>query len=70
MSKTSQRTEKLREQSTQELTMLLEEAKHDLFRLRVRSTTKELINPNEIPMKKREIARIKTILTEKTRQAS
>ncbi|MCB2155392.1 50S ribosomal protein L29 [bacterium] len=61
--------EKLREQSVEELHLLLEESKRELFNMRVRSTTKELTDPNQIPMKKRDIARINTILTEKARQA-
>lgn len=55
----------LREQSVEDLELRLEETKHDLFRMRVRQTTKELVNTNDIREKRREIARILTILTEK-----
>jgi len=60
----------LREQSLEDLELRLEETKRDLFRLRVRQTTKELVNTNELRLKRREIARILTILTEKQSAAS
>ena len=69
MAKKTVTAEKLRDQSLEELHMLLAETKKDLFTMRVRSTTKELTDPNQIPMKKREIARIHTILTEKAHKA-
>ena len=60
----------LREQSVEDLELRLEESKRDLFRLRVRQTTKELVNTNELREKRREIARILTILAEKASAAS
>lgn len=60
----------LRDNSVEELKLRLEEAKHDLFRLRVKATTKELLNTNEMREKRREIARILTILTEKSNAAN
>lgn len=60
----------LREQTIEDLVLRLEETKRDLFRLRVRQTTKELVNTNELRTKRREIALILTILTEKNTAAS
>lgn len=52
----------LREQSTEQLELLLSETKQSLFRLRLQSETERLEAPSEIIKAKREIARIKTIL--------
>ncbi len=59
----------LRESTPEELDMRLNEAKQELFSLRVKSTTKELSNPNLIKSKRREIARINTIMNEKNKGA-
>lgn len=61
--------ETLRKQTVEDLELRLEETKRDAFRLRVRSTTKELVNSSEIKTKRREIARILTILNEKSSSA-
>ena len=52
----------LREQSTEQLDLLLKETQHNLFRLRLQSETERLEAPSEIIKAKREIARIKTIV--------
>lgn len=52
----------IREQSTEQLELLLQETKQILFRLRLQSETERLEAPSEIIKAKREIARIKTIL--------
>ena len=52
----------LREQSTEQLDLLLKETQQSLFRLRLQSETERLEAPSEIIKAKREIARIKTIL--------
>jgi large subunit ribosomal protein L29 len=52
----------LREQTEEQLDLLLTEVKHNLFRLRLQSETERLEAPSEIVKAKREIARIKTIL--------
>ena len=52
----------LREQSTDQLELLLKETQQNLFRLRLQSETERLEAPSEIIKAKREIARIKTIL--------
>ena len=52
----------LREQSDDQLELLLAETQQNLFRLRLQSETERLEAPSEIIKAKREIARIKTIL--------
>ena len=52
----------LREQTDQQLTLLLGETQTNLFRLRVQSEAERLESPSEILRSKRDIARIKTIL--------
>ena len=52
----------LREQSTEQLELLLKETQQNLFRLRLQSETERLEAPSEIIKAKREIARIKTII--------
>lgn len=55
----------LREQNDEQLSLLLAETQHNLFRLRLQSETERLEAPSEIIKAKREIARIKTILRER-----
>ncbi len=52
----------LREQSDDQLELLLREVQQSLFRLRLQSETERLEAPSEIVKAKREIARVKTIL--------
>ncbi len=52
----------LREQSDEQLDLLLRETQQGLFRLRLQSETERLEAPSEIIKAKREIARIKTVL--------
>ena len=52
----------LREQTDEQLDLLLTETQRNLFRLRLQSETERLEAPSEIIRAKREIARIKTIL--------
>jgi large subunit ribosomal protein L29 len=52
----------LRDQTDEQLDLLLKEVQHNLFRLRLQSETERLEAPSEIVKAKREIARIKTIL--------
>jgi large subunit ribosomal protein L29 len=54
--------EELRDQSDEQLELLLKETQQNLFRLRLQSETERLEAPSEIIKAKREIARIKTIL--------
>jgi len=48
-----------------ELVKQLEEAHQELFNLRFRLSTKQLVNHREIPRIKRNIARFKTIIRER-----
>jgi large subunit ribosomal protein L29 len=52
----------LREQTDEQLELLLKDVQNNLFRLRLQSETERLEAPSEIIKVKREIARIKTIL--------
>jgi large subunit ribosomal protein L29 len=52
----------LREQTDEQLDLLLKETQQSLFRLRLQSETERLEAPSEIIKAKREVARIKTIL--------
>ena len=51
--------------SPQEQAKQLEEAHQELFNLRFRLATKQLVNHREIPRVKRKIAQLKTIIREK-----
>jgi large subunit ribosomal protein L29 len=55
----------LREQTEEQLDLLLKEVQSNLFRLRLQSETERLEAPSEIVKAKREVARIKTILRER-----
>jgi large subunit ribosomal protein L29 len=55
----------LREQSTEELTNKLREAKAELFNLRVQSATGQLDNNRRLQTVRKEIARIYTIMRER-----
>ena len=55
----------LREQTNEQLDLLLKEVQSNLFRLRLQSETERLEAPSEIVKAKREIARIKTILRQR-----
>jgi large subunit ribosomal protein L29 len=52
----------LRDQTDEQLDLLIKEVQHNLFRLRLQSETERLEAPSEIIKAKREIARVKTIL--------
>ena len=54
--------EDLRDQTDEQLDLLLRETQQNLFRLRLQSETERLEAPSEIIKAKREVARIKTIL--------
>jgi large subunit ribosomal protein L29 len=55
----------LREQTDEQLEMLLREVQNNLFRLRLQSETERLEAPSEIVKAKREVARIKTVLRQR-----
>lgn len=55
----------LREQSNEQLELMLRDTQQNLFRLRLQSETERLEAPSEIIKAKREVARIKTILRQR-----
>ncbi len=56
------KVEEIQALSTEELKKQLEEAHQELFNLRFRLATKQLVNHREIPRVKKKIARLKTIM--------
>jgi large subunit ribosomal protein L29 len=57
--------EEIRALGNDELLKQLEDAHQELFNLRFRLTTRQLVNYREIPRVKKKIARLKTIIREK-----
>lgn len=49
----------------EDLAKQLEEAHQELFNLRFRLATRQLVNHRELPMVKKKIARLKTIIRER-----
>ena len=60
------KAKELKNLSTEELTKKLDELKKDLFMLRMQHATNQLDNPMQIANVKKDIARVKTIIREKT----
>jgi len=59
------KTKEIRALSPEELSKQLEAAHRELFDLRFRLATRQLVNHREIPRMKREIARLETIMRER-----
>ena len=59
------KVEEIRALSTEELKKQLEGARQELFNLRFRLATKQLVNHREIPRVKKKIARLETIMRER-----
>ena len=59
------KAEEIRALSPKELEKQLEAAHRELFDLRFRLATRQLVNHREIPRVKKKIARLKTILRER-----
>jgi len=59
------KVERIRALSNEDLVKQLEEAHQELFNLRFRLSTKQLVNHREIPRVKKEIAQLKTIMRER-----
>jgi large subunit ribosomal protein L29 len=59
------KVEEVRALSDKELDKHLEEAHQELFNLRFRLATKQLVNHREIPRTRKKIAQIKTIMRER-----
>ena len=57
--------EEIRALTAEELNKRMGEAKQELFNLRFRLATRQLVNHREIPRVKRSIARLQTIIKEK-----
>ena len=60
------KAKELKNLSVEELTKKLEELKKDLFMLRMQHATNQLDNPMQLASVKKDIARVKTIIREKT----
>ena len=59
------KVDEIRALKTEELLKQLEEARKELFDLRFRVVTKQLVNHREVRRVKNHIARLKTIIREK-----
>jgi len=59
------KVEEIRALSDEELVKQLEEAHQELFELRFRLATKQLVNHREIPRARKNIATLKTIIKER-----
>ena len=60
------KAKEIRNQSVEELNKKLNDLKKDLFMLRMQHATNQLDNPLQINATKKDIARVKTIIREKT----
>ena len=60
------KAKELKNLSVEELTKKLEDLKKDLFMLRMQHATNQLDNPMQLAAVKKDIARVKTIIREKT----
>jgi large subunit ribosomal protein L29 len=58
--------EEMRALSTEELNKRVNDSHQELFNLRLRLSTRQLVNHRELPKVKKEIARLETIIREKT----
>jgi large subunit ribosomal protein L29 len=63
------KVDEIRALSPDELSKQLETAHRELFDLRFRAATKQLVNHREIPRVRRTIARMKTVLRERQQAA-
>jgi len=59
------KVKEIRDQTKEELVKLLEETHQELFNLRFRLSTKQLVNHREVRRVRRKIARVKTLIAEK-----
>ena len=62
------KTDEIRELTNDEIVARIENAQEEIFRLRFRSATQEIDNPMILRLRRREIARLKTILGERQAQ--
>ncbi len=61
----SKELKEFRDSGTEELKKQVEESHQELFNLRFRLSTKQLVNHREVRRVKHKIARLKTLITEK-----
>jgi len=59
------KVDEFRALSPEDLAKQLEEAHQELFNLRFRLATRQLVNHRELPVVKKKIARLKTIIRER-----
>ena len=59
------KVKEIRALNNDELTKQMEEAHQELFNLRFRLATKQLVNHREIPMVRKKIAQLKTVIRER-----
>jgi len=59
------KVDEIRALGNEELVKQLEEAHQELFNLRFRLATKQLVNHRELPRVKKKIARLETIIRER-----
>ena len=59
------RVDEFRALSTEDLRKQMEDSQQELLNLRFRVATRQLVNHRELPMVKKRIARIRTILRER-----
>jgi large subunit ribosomal protein L29 len=64
------KTDELRDMSDEHLELTLKEAIDNVFRLRIRAQTEKLDAPSELRHNRRLVARVKTIQTQRARQAA
>ena len=67
--KTSERRKDLRAKSPDELTAELHALLREQFGLRMQKATKQLSNQSKLPAVRRDIARVRTLLTHKSKMA-
>jgi large subunit ribosomal protein L29 len=59
------KNEEMRSLSVEELNKRVNDARQELFNLRIRLSTRQLVNHRELPRVKKEIARLKTAIRQK-----
>lgn len=59
------KTEEMRALSKEELIKRVNDTHQELFNLRTRLSTRQLVNHRELPRVRKEIARLETIISEK-----
>ena len=64
------KTSDIRKMSVEEINTKIVELKHELFELRMKQATGNLEKPHKINALRKEVARLKTVLTEKMNDGS